>query len=162
MPKQTIPFDDFLAMAGAEHGEFIQQLHAYLQEHDCTTEIKEAASGYVVSYVYKPTKRTVANYVFRKKKPMLRVYADNVLSYTDMLTEWPASMKDTIRKGGTCKQLLDPTACNSRCLGGFDFLLDGERQQKCRYHMAFTFFLEDESNPYLFEIMKRELGARMI
>jgi len=160
MPKEIIPFSDFLIAVGAPHQEFIQQLHKYLTENACVTEIKEAANGYVVSYVHKPTKRTVANYVFRKKAPMLRVYADHVLSYTDHLTHWPESMKDTIRKGGTCKQLLDPTTCNIRCLGGFDFLLDGERQQKCRYHTAFTFLLTDEAKPHLLEIMKREIEAR--
>jgi len=160
MPKQTIPFSAFLTAAGAEHGEFINQLHDYLQENDCTTEIKEAASGYVVSYIHKPTKRTVANYVFRKKGPMLRVYADHILSYGDILTSWPESMKNTIRKGGACKRLIDPTACNSRCLLGFDFILDGERQQPCRYGSGLTFLLEDEAKPHLLEIMQHEIKAR--
>jgi len=162
MPKQTIPFSDFLAAAGDQHAEFIYQLHAYLQENGCTTEIKEAASGYVVSYMHKPTKRTVANYVFRKKAPQLRVYADHVLSYADTLAAWPESMKNTIRKGGTCKRLIDPAACNGRCLLGFDFILDGERQQKCRYHTSFTFPLDEETKPYLFEIMQHELEARQM
>ena len=160
MPKQAIPFSDFLVTAGAEHEDFIMQLHEYLQENNCVAEIKEAANGYVVSYVHKPTKRTVANYVFRKKGPMLRVYADHILSYLELLAHWPKSMIDTIKKGGVCKRLLNPTACNARCLKGFDFILDGERQQLCRYGSGFTFLLEDEAKPYLSEIMKCELQAR--
>ena len=159
MPKQTIPFDDFLAAAGAAHTEFIEQLHDYLQKNDCVAEIKEAANGYVVSYVHKPTKRTVTNYVFRKKGPMLRVYADHIFSYMEILEHWPKAMKDTVRKAGICKRLLDPTACNLRCLNGFDFLLDGERQQKCRYG-GFLFFLEEETKPALREMIERELQAR--
>ena len=147
MPKPVIPFSDFLIAAGAPHEAFIIRLHAYLQENDCVYKIREAANGYVVSYVHKPTNRTVANYVFRKKMPMLRVYADNTLAYEDNLSQWPDTMKDTIRKGGNCSRLVDPTACNSRCLKGFDFILDGERQQKCRCHMSFTFFLTDETKP---------------
>ena len=139
MPKQVIPFSDFLASAGAEYEDFINQLHAYLQENDCVAKIREAASGYVVSYVHLPTARTVANFLFRKKMPMFRLYADHIDAYVGVVNHWPCSMKDTIRKGGPCSRLKDPTACNSRCLKGFDFILDGERQQKCRCHNGFTF-----------------------
>jgi len=160
MPKATIPFSDFLTAAGASHEAFINQLHTYLQENDCTWKIREAANGHVVSYIHKPTNRTVANFVFRKQMPMLRVYVDNILSYEDILSHWPDTMKETIQKGGNCSRLTDPTACNSRCLKGFDFILDGERQQKCRCHMSFTFFLDNETKPYLLEIMESEMQAR--
>jgi len=161
MPKQVIPFSDFLVAAGASHEAFINQLHIYLQKNDCVWKIREAANGYVVSYIHKPSKRTVANYVFRKKIPMLRIYADNVSSYADIVAQLPAAMKDAIKKGGDCSRLSDPNACNSRCLKGFDFILDGERQQKCRCHMNFTFFMDDESEPHLLEIMEREMRARV-
>ena len=160
MPKQAISFDDFLLAAGAEHKIFINKLHVFLQENDCTWKIREAANGYVVSYVHKPTKRTVANFLFRKKMLMLRAYADNTLSYMDFMAQLPNAMKDTIREGGNCSRLVDPAACNSRCLKGFDFILDGERLQKCRCHMSFTFFLSDEAKPHLLRIMEYELQAR--
>ena len=161
MQKQVIPFSDFMIAAGAEHEDFINQLHDFLQKNDCIAKIREAANGYVVSYVHKPTTRTVANYVFRKKMPMLRVYADNVHSYIDIVNNLPDAMKDTIKKGGPCSRLINPSACNSRCLNGYDFILDGERQQKCRCHMSFTFFLDNETKPYLREIMEREMQARL-
>jgi len=160
MSGQTISFTDFLSTTGAEHEDFIKKLHTYLQKNDCTWKIKEAANGYVVSYIHKPSKKTVANYVFRNKKPMLRVYADNVNSYTNAIAKWPKSMKDTIKSGGNCSRLINPTACNSRCQQGFDFILDGEHQQKCRCHMSFTFFLDNETKPYLLEVMEYEIEAR--
>ena len=160
MPKQVISFSDFLNLAEASYEAPINTLHNYLQENDCIWKIREAASGYVVSYIHKPTKRTVANFLFRKKVLMLRVYADNILSYEDKVLNWPSSMKDIIRQGGNCSRLSDPNACNSRCLKGFDFMLEGERQQKCRCHMAFTFPLEEETNPHLLEIMQDEIKAR--
>jgi len=160
MPKPTILFSEFLALAGAEHEEFINRLDGYLQENGCVAKIRESASGYVVSYMHKPTGRTVATYVFRKKMPMLRVYPDNIADYENILANWPATMKDAIRKGGNCARLIDPAACNSRCLQGFDFVLDGERQQKCRCHMGLTFLLSDETKPHLLEIMEREIQAR--
>ena len=120
MSKQPISFDDFLLAAGIEHSDFINKLHSYLHEKNCTWKIREAANGYVISYVHKPTKRTVANFLFRKKRPMLRVYADNTPSYADFMTQLPSSMKRAIREGGNCSRLVDPSACNSRCLKGFD------------------------------------------
>ena len=160
MPKQIIPFSDFVAAAGAEHVDFIARLDAYLRENNCIAKLKTAANGYVVSYLHKPTKRTVANYIFRKNAPMLRVYADNIRLYEGITAHWPDAMKHAIKQGGNCSRLANPAACNSRCLGGLDFVLEGERQQKCRCHMSFAFFLDDETKPHLLEIMEREMSAR--
>lgn len=159
MPKQTIPFEDFVAAAGSAHAEFVSSLHDLLTEHNCVVNIKEAKSGYVVSYIHTPSKQTIANYVFRKKGPMLRIYADNLTSYMETLSGWPEAMKDTIRKAGPCKRLLDPAACNPRCPTGFDFVLDGSRQQKCRNN-AFMFFLEESTKPYLKEMIEQEILQR--
>ena len=159
MSKITIPFENFVTAAGAEHTEFINNLHDIFVEQNCSVNIKEAKSGYIVSYIYTPTKQTVANYVFRKKGPLLRIYADNVPSYMELLESWPDEMKDSIRKAGPCKRLLDPTACNPHCKTGFDFILDGKRQQKCRNN-AFMFYLENNTKPYLKDMIEQELSAR--
>jgi len=156
----NIPFSDFVAAVDMEHIDFVNTMHDYMTERNCKTEIKEAANGLVVSYVHKPSKRTVANYIFRKKALMLRIYADHVQSYMETLANWPASMKSTIKKSGICKRLLNPEECNSRCLNGYDFILDSERQQKCRYG-AFMFFLDDETKPYLREMIEFEMQERM-
>ena len=159
MPKTTIPFSAFTEAAGSEHADFIHALHDYMTEHDCTTEIKEAASGYVVSYTHKPSKRTVANYVFRKDGLVIRIYADHVAAYVKLLENLPDCMKDTMKKSGTCKRFVNPEACNARCLKGFDYILDGERRQPCRY-AGFMFLLDDETKPYVREIMEGEMQAR--
>ena len=158
MPKETIPFSAFIESAGAKHTEFINQLHDLLLENDCKTEIKVAANGLVVSYLHQPTKRTVANYIFRKNSPMIRVYADHIANYQGLLADWPESMKAIIKKAGPCKRMLKPDACNSRCPMGFDFDLDDERLKKCRY--SFIFKLEDESKPHLRTMMEREIKMR--
>jgi len=87
------------------------------------------------------------------------MYADNTLACGDIVASLPDEMKDAIRQGG-CKRLSTPAACNPRCLSDFDFVLDGERQQKCRCHMSFMFFLTDGTKPYLSAIMEREMQAR--
>jgi len=100
MPKTIIPFEAFVESAGIEHTNFINSLHEHLVNANCKAEIKEAASGYVVSYIHTPTKRTVINYVFRKKWLMIRIYADNVLHYMEIFETWPNTMKDLIKKSG--------------------------------------------------------------
>lgn len=155
----SITFDDFLQSAGTEYADYINALHAFLKENNCIYKIREAANGFVASYIHKPTKRTVANFLFRNKLPMLRVYADNISLYTD-ITHLPITMKNIIRKGGDCIRLSNPMACNSRCLKGFEFMLDGELQRKCRCHMSFTFPLNYETQPHLLDIMKCEMQAR--
>lgn len=159
MPKQVIPFSDFVTAAGPEHEEFINSTHNFLLENNCTVNIKEAKNGYVVSYIHTPAKKTLANYVFRKKGPMMRIYADNVPGYMEILDKWPDDMKSTIKKAGPCKRMLDPAACNSRCQMGFDFILDGERQQKCR-NGGFMFFLEDTTKPHLSEMLQKKILVR--
>ncbi|MCL2055189.1 MAG: hypothetical protein FWG90_12275 [Oscillospiraceae bacterium] len=159
MSKAIIPFEAFVETAGEKHTDFINSLHENLVNANCKAEIKEAASGYVVSYIHIPSKRTVINYVFRKKGLMIRIYADNVPNYMEILETFPNTMKDLIKKSGPCKRLLNPDDCNSRCLMGFDFILDGERQQKCR-NGAFMFFLDDETKPYVNVLVLREIQLR--
>ncbi len=159
MAKETIPFSAFTEAAGPAHAEFIQTLHKELTDAGYKTDIKQAAQGYVVSYVHTPTKRTIANYVFRKKGLLLRVYADNIAAYMEILSAWPDDMKAAVKKAGPCKRLLNPANCNPRCPTGYDFILDDERQQKCRYG-GFLLFLTDETKPYLLEMMRCERKAR--
>lgn len=158
MAKEKIPFSDFLKLAGPEHEEFINSLHEYVTEKNAVCNIKESKSGYVVSYV-DSSKATVANYVFRKKGPMLRIYADNVGLYMDFLDTMPVSMKETIENSGPCKRMIDPDACNPRCKLGFDFFMDNKHHQKCR-NGGFMFFLNDETKPYLRTIMEKEMELR--
>ena len=159
MPKANIPFDDFVQAAGDKHLNFITNLHNFMAENECRVDIKQAASGHVVSYIHTPSKRTVANYVFRKNGLMMRIYADNVSSYMEILSNWPVAMKDTIKKSGVCKRLINPEACNQRCLMGFDFILDGERYQKCR-NGSFMFFIDDETKPHIRKMMEHEMQER--
>lgn len=160
MPKQTIPFDDFLQAAGAQAG-FIAELDDILQAAGYTPGIKEAASGYVVSYTAKTAPKTIVNYVFRKKGPLVRIYAKNIAKYMEILDEWPEAMRDSVQKAPVCRRLLDPTACNSRCEMGFDFVLAGQRQQKCR-HSCFFFYLDEAINPHIKSMVLQELDARAV
>lgn len=159
MAKEKIEFKQFLEAAGAEHQKFVTEVHDFFSENNCVCEIKEAKNGYVVSYVHKPAKKTVANYVFRKKGLILRIYGDNIACYEQLTDEWPESMVKEVKKAGPCKRLLDPSACNSRCQMGYTFMMDEEKQVKCRYG-SFMFLLDEETKPYLQDMLEREMQYR--
>ena len=69
---------------------------------------------------------------------------------------FPRRMKTEIRKASVCKRLLDPNDCNPRCRMGYTFVMEREQYQKCRY-MAFLLTLNEESHPYILQLLHKEL-----
>lgn len=151
-------FNAFLEDIAERDRPFVVELNDYLIENGCKCDIKESKSGFVVSYVLKEEKKTVMNFVMRKTGVKVRLYADSISKYEDFLNGLPEKMKKEIKKAGSCKRLLDPTACNSRCKMGYCFNMDGEAYQNCRYG-AFFLSVNEESGPYLKEFVQRELSA---
>ena len=149
-------FGLFLETVAPRYREFVAQLDSYLAQQGYKCRIKEAKSGYVVSYLLQDTKRTVATYVSRKSGMRIRIYPAQLARYQDFLELLPEKMKDDIRKAPICKRLKNPDDCNPRCPMGYTFELDGERQQKCRY-TAFMPALSEENNPYIRAFLDREL-----
>lgn len=51
--KKKIEFQEFFSTVPVENQDFVKELHNKLMELGCKTEIKEAKSGYMVSYLYR-------------------------------------------------------------------------------------------------------------
>lgn len=151
-----ISFQDFLASVDEENQKFVSDLHDELTELGCKIEVKSAKSGYVVSYSL--NKKTIANYVFRKKGLLARIYASHIAQYMELLDTLPDSMVHAIQKAPICKRLVDPTACNQKCSMGYDIILKGERLQRCRNN-AFLFLLDEASKPYIKSLLLHEAKA---
>lgn len=160
MSKEKIPFEDFLMDVNPTDLEFVMQMHEVMLEHNCKVEIKSAKSGFVVSYTDGASKKVVANYVFRKKGLIMRIYGDHIKEYIKLLETIPAGMVKEIEKAPACKRLLDPAKCNSRCSMGYIFTLNGTEHKKCRYN-SFMFLLGDESNPHIKSFVEHELQGRL-
>lgn len=148
-------FEEFLQSVGESSRDFVAELHRLLTENGCKCDVKEAKSGFVVSYL--KDKKTLMNYVQRKTGTKARIYAANVAGYQEILNTLPPKMKSEIIKAPPCKRLLDPTACNPKCSMGYAFIMDGEEYKKCRNN-AFMFALSEENDPFIGEFVKRELG----
>lgn len=156
MEKKKLCYDDFLTTVSDSDKEFVSELHESFLAHGCTIEVKEAKSGYVVSYLH--NKKAVANYVFRKTGMLLRLYAKHVQQYMNLLDTLPDAMVKTIQAAPVCKRLINPDDCNPKCAMGYDFLLRGERQQKCRNN-AFLLPVCAENNAALKSLVEHELAA---
>lgn len=94
----------------------------------------------------------------RKTGMKLRIYPEHIQEYQISLDRFPEKVKKEIKKSSVCKRLINPDDCNSKCVMGFTFVLDGEKYQKCRY-MAFQPTLSEENNPYIRQFLEKELQA---
>lgn len=76
MGKTKLRFEEFVAAVNKDDVYFVKEFHQELTEAGYKIEVKEAKSGYVISYLL--NKKTVANYVFRKKGLIIRIYANHI------------------------------------------------------------------------------------
>lgn len=154
--SESYTFPDFLASVTGDNKGFVRGLHDELTRLGCKTEVKLAKSGYVVSYIL--NKRTIANYVFRKKGLMARIYAGHIGQFMHILDTFPEQMVHTIHEAPICKRLVEPTACNQKCPMGYELLIKGERLQRCR-NSAFMFFMNEGSRPFVKSLLLSEANA---
>jgi hypothetical protein len=91
---------------------------------------------------------------------LVRIYADGVGGYADILETFPPDMIKVIEKAPPCKRLSDIAPCNSRCPMGAVFELNGTLHKKCRYS-SFMFTVNDESHASIRQFIEKELAGRM-
>ncbi|MFP3153104.1 hypothetical protein LQZ18_01475 [Lachnospiraceae bacterium ZAX-1] len=150
-------FLEFLDTIENHNRAFVRDINQFLLDSNCKCEMKAAKSGVVASYILKETKRTLATFVCRKTGVKLRIYPQNLSKYEGFLNTFPAKMKQEIRKSSVCKRRINPNDCNPKCVTGYDFVMDEEHHQKCRY-MAFMPTLTEENNPFIREFLEKELS----
>lgn len=154
--SEKYTFDDFLASVDAENQKFVSELHNELTELGYKIEVKLAKSGYVVSYTL--NKKTIFNYVFRKKGLVTRIYTNHINQYMHILDTLCDEMVQAIKKAPICKRLIDPATCNPKCSMGYDFILKGEHLQKCR-SSAFMFLINEQNKPFVKTLLLNETKA---
>ena len=159
MAKEQYQFDDFLSEVNPDHREFVTKVHESLIGDRYKAKIESKASGFFVSYSHPKTKRSMVNFFFRKKGFYTRIYADNTGKYPDFLCTLPGTMKKEIDKSPVCKRLVDPDACNPKCILGYDFSVGDNHYQKCRYS-CFQFEVNPDSIPFIVDFVEHEQTER--
>jgi len=158
MAQEKISFEEFFETVDTDNKQFVQDLHTYLLENGCKVTFEQKKNGFLASYKFGKPPRTVMNFLFRKKGMLTRIYGEGLDGYREFLTTLPAEMLQSIKSAGICKRLVENT-CSPKCMG-YDFTIDNERFQKCRYG-CFEFLMTSESNPYIKSFVERELKERM-
>ncbi len=161
MAKEKIEFESFLENVSADNLGFVRDMHAYMEANNCAYKIEPAKSGgYVFSYLLPKTKKVIINYVFRKKGMLVRVYADNLPKYADLLEALPEPLIKSIEAAPICRRLHDPTKCNARCPMGYSFTLRGNSYKNCRYN-CFLLDVTPESHSALRGFIEKEMEQRL-
>ncbi|MCI9680586.1 MAG: hypothetical protein HFI26_04295 [Lachnospiraceae bacterium] len=148
-------YNEFLEITGTDRN-LTEDINDLLLNGSCKREIKTAKSGFTVSYLFQDTKKTLATFVCRKTGIKIRIFPQRLNEYADFLDTLPAKMKKEITKASVCKRLINPNDCNPKCAMGYDFIMDKEHYQKCRY-MAFLLSVTEESTPYIKKFLQNEL-----
>lgn len=154
-----VSFLNFLATVPEEQREFVSNLHDLLTEKNCTIRIKEAKSGYAVSYLW--ADKSIMNWVFRKSGILARIYGDHSDQYEAVIAALPADMQKKMTGSRDCKRLKDPTACSDTCVMGFVYDLDGMTHQKCRNDGMF-FLLSSKTALHIRALIDAELTVRQM
>lgn len=157
METRELRYEDFLYAVAPAYHAFVNGVNGKLLGCGGKMKMELSKSGYVVSYLL--GKRTVINFVFRKSGVYMRIYGDHIQQYVDELQTMPESMQRIVEKSPPCKRLLNPTACNAKCIMGYDFMLQNKHHVKCRYN-CFLFPVNEESIPFLQTFVENELRCR--
>lgn len=153
MAVEEFRLEDYLTDIGPEYADTVIYLHNFLIENGCGAKMKLAKSGHLVSYSDGKTKKVIANFVSRKKGPVIRIYGDYAHKYIDMPDTLTVGMIKSIDKAPACK------LCNPKCMKGYDFAIRDARYLKCRYS-CFMFEINAENSPYIKAILEHEISER--
>ncbi len=157
MTKYT--FNDFITNIDEEHVNFYNELHSLLTDNMFTTKVELKKTGYALSYLHKTSKKTLLNFVNRKKGTFIRIYGDHSDKYMECFKELPDDMVKELKKAGPCKRVLDSEACNSRCKMGINLEIEERIYNKCRFSAMFFLVSTDKYN-YILKFIESEVEAR--
>ena len=160
MEKVSYKFEDFLAEVSSDYKDFVTKIHDDLTQEGYKPKIESKKSGMSVSYSHPKTKRGMLSFLFRKDALLVRLYADNFGKYADFLHQLPEGMEKEIGKAAKCSRLIDPNACNPKCVGGYDFYIRENHYQKCRMS-CFQLGISSDHIPVLADFIENERKERM-
>ncbi len=159
MAKPEIAFEEFLSEVASEYREFASGINKSLSEDGYKQKIEQKATGYFVGYLHPKTRRSILNFLFRKKALQVRIYADYCGQYLDFFEKFSPEMEKCVIKALPCKRLINPADCNPKCVTGYDFYIGENRYKKCRYN-CFQFEVTAETAPILAEFINNEQNCR--
>ena len=96
--------------------------------------------------------------MLRKKGLQVIVSVRNCDKLSDTFLTFPPKMIEQLDKTNACINIETPSKCMAKCRG-YDFYIGETHYQKCKFG-CFQFDVDEESIPFLLELLKRELEER--
>jgi len=157
MEQANYQFQDFLMSVNEVHKAFVHTVHELLLQQGCKVKVGSTKTN-LFSVKYTQGRRGVFNFMLRRRGFKASVYAANFMQYTDVLDRLPESMVAQLAKTSACKNMSDTPTCWDGCIG-YDIPIRDVRYEKCKFG-CFQFHVDEESMPFLLEMLERELAAR--
>ncbi|MDS6407625.1 hypothetical protein REL06_016055 [Clostridioides difficile] len=117
--------EEMLEVLSGKDYDIACHLHELGKSLDCKIESKTGARSYKIVYSTKKPKRSLFTIECNEKKWRVKANLFHLNTYKDAVEECSKTIKDSITKTRTCKK------CNSKCIGGSSFELDGKSYLTC-------------------------------
>lgn len=129
-----------------------EMLHKLGESLNCKIEPRTGAHYYRIQYSAKKTKRTLFTIECNEKRWRVKANLCFISNYIELASNCSDKIKNTITGTRTC------TKCNSRCIGGTHFKLDGRAYFTCIGSGHFFENLTGGEWAELAELLKTEIS----
>ena len=160
MEQTNLEYQDFFTNVANEYKDFVSKAHELVlaSGYSKISVGSNKSALFKVKYTHPKTRRGIINFTQQKKGLKATILAGKCAEYPDVLDTMPEAMVGKVAKVGNCLNISEPGKCMDKCVG-YDFHIRGERYQKCKFG-CFQFDVNDESIPFLLEMLECELAAR--
>ena len=162
MAAAKYQLEDFLALVDCDYRNFVLEIHEMLLQDGYKLKIQlTKLYGLHISYSQpkiKVVKGIIVYFLVNNGKLKIRINADNLAEYPDVLNRLPENILQQMDKADNCLKIIDQNKCWQGCIG-YDFHIGGRHYQKC-LNNCFLLDVDAESFPFLLELIKREKSQR--
>ena len=155
-------FADFFTAVDDTHKDFVDTAHKMVLQEGYKVKKVAPTKTYLfsVAYAHPKTRRGIINFMLRKKGLRTIISVRNCDKLSDTFLTLPPKMIEQLDKTNACINMETPGKCMAKC-SGYDFYIGETHYQKCKFG-CFQFDVDEESIPFLLELLKRELEERRI
>lgn len=117
--------NEMLKILSGDDFTHAEMLHKLGETLNCKIEPRTGAHYYRIQYSTKKPKRTLFTIECNEKRWRVKANLCYISNYIELASNCSPNLKDSITSTRTC------TKCNSRCIGGTHFKLDGRAYFTC-------------------------------
>lgn len=159
MEKQNLGLNNFLILLSDEQKYFLLEIDKFLSQNNYKPKVEPTKTMEKCTYISSKTRRAITSITLKNNNLAVHIYGDGINKYMDSALKMPNDMIAVMKKGTKCKKLENPTACNPKCIGGYDYYIDNIRYQKCRF-MSFKYIYSKDNSEHIKKFIINECENR--